>query len=125
MRLPSMVKIKQKFEDNSIRDTMKFAFTSMLHLCSRMTPDRKSRPWSSHWARNDYWLPPKFQEGNVWMLFENAFYGKQGVKKAKLDSNKAFEGKRVAASFEDLLKNGDILFSNESATELDCCQRGQ
>jgi len=36
--------------DIKIRDLMKFAFTSMAHLASKMTPDRPTRPYSSFWA---------------------------------------------------------------------------
>lgn len=98
----------KKIKDSKVREMMSFAFTSMLHLASKMTPDRPSRPYSSFWALNSYWVPPKFMESNVWALFENAVIGRQGIVKGKLNSNSQIKEYEEASSFKDL-DNKNIL----------------
>jgi predicted transposase YbfD/YdcC len=78
-------------EDGDVKDLMKFAFTKQAHTTSKMTPVCKPSPrahWTvdnstSFWAVHSYWLPPKYMESNVWMLFESGIVGKQGVLKGK------------------------------------------
>ena len=70
----------ESINDAKIRDLMKFAFTSMAHLASKLCLVAKPSPrshWSelsatSFWAVQSYWVPPRFMESNVWMLFESA-----------------------------------------------------
>jgi hypothetical protein len=83
----------EKIGDDSVRDLMKFAFTSMSHLASRMCPDRPSRPYSSFWAVHRYWIPENFMESNAWHLFESAVTGKQGLIKGKEDSQRWHDSK--------------------------------
>ena len=108
----------EKIEDKKTKDLFRFTFTSMVHLASKMTPDRPSRPYSSFWAMVSYWIPPKFMESNVWRLFESAFKGRQGVLKGKEESNEEIEYYKEAKSFEDLKKDANILVSTQSALDL-------
>ena len=73
----------QTESEKTTKSILTFAFTSMLHLASKMTPVRPSRPFSSFWAINSYWVPPEFMEQNVWELFDSAVRGKQGILKGK------------------------------------------
>jgi adenine-specific DNA methylase len=69
----------ESIKDNEVKDFMKFAFTKQVHLASRMTPVCKPSPrahWTldsstSFWAVHRYWIPPRYMESNVWMLFES------------------------------------------------------
>jgi DNA-directed RNA polymerase subunit M/transcription elongation factor TFIIS len=79
----------ESLEENLLSDLMKFRFTSIVHLASKLTPDRPTRPFSSFWAMHSYWVPPVFMESNVWQLFKNAIQGRQGLLKGKEDSNEA------------------------------------
>jgi hypothetical protein len=74
--------------ERTIKDLYRFSFTSMVHLCSKMTPLRPSRPYSSFWATNSYWLPDLFMESNAWEKFESAILGPQGLLAAKGDANR-------------------------------------
>jgi hypothetical protein len=86
------------------KDLFLFTFTSMVHLCSRMTPIRPSRPHSSFWATNSYWLPRLFMESNVWEKFESAVLGPQGLIAARQDANKKIPAStRLVPSFKSLI----------------------
>jgi Zn finger protein HypA/HybF involved in hydrogenase expression len=114
-------------KDNSIRDLMKFAFTSMVHLASIMCPVANPSPrahWSklsatSFWAVHRYWIPPRFMESNVWMLFESAaIKGAQSVLKGKEDANNQIKYYKEANAFSDFENDANILISNQSALDL-------
>lgn len=86
-----------------VKQLFKYSFTSMVHLCSKMTPIRPSRPYSSFWATNSYWLPRKFMESNVWQKFESAILGPQGLLASKRDANeKLGKDVRFVKSFDEL-----------------------
>ncbi|MGH2638293.1 MAG: DNA methyltransferase [Rhabdochlamydiaceae bacterium] len=108
----------QEVTPESTRQFMSFAFTSMVHLSSKMTPVRKSRPFSSFWAINSYWVPPEYMESNVWMLYDNAVNKRQGLIPAKEDSNGTIEKWKEAKRFEDLEDGANILLKVHNALEL-------
>jgi 16S rRNA G966 N2-methylase RsmD len=108
----------EALSDSEIRDFMKFAFTSMVHLASKMTPDRPTRPYSSFWSQQRYWTPPRFLESNVWSLFRSAILGRQGLVKGKEDSNEAINKYKKAKQFDDLKNEANILISTQSALDL-------
>lgn len=107
-----------KIRDPQVQDLFKFAFTSMLHLASSMGPDRPTRPYSSFWAVHRYWIPPRFMESNVWMLFESAIHGKQGLIKGKEDSNAQIKHCKLAKRFSDLAKDANLFVKTFNALEL-------
>src|SRR3989338_4274687 len=72
-----------KIKEDKIKQAFLFAFTSMSHLASKMTPVRPTRPMSSFWAMHRYWIPPIFIESNVWHLFDSAVYLTQGIVEGK------------------------------------------
>jgi len=100
------------------RELMSFAFTSMSHLASKMTPTRPSRPFSSFWAINSYWVPPSYMESNVWMLFESAVNGRQGLVSAKQDSNRTVTKWKEAKRFGDLQDEANIFLKAHNTLEL-------
>jgi len=104
--------------ENLLSDLMKFRFTSIVHLASKLTPDRPTRPFSSFWAMHSYWIPPIFMESNVWQLFESAILGRQGLRKGKEDSNEAIKYYKEGKSFEDLDDDANILIATQSALNL-------
>jgi len=69
------------------------AFTSMIHLCTRMCPallpgeDNHQTAFSSTWTQHSYWSAGRFLESNVWDKMESAVTGHQGLIHAKNESN--------------------------------------
>lgn len=108
----------QETSPESIRESMSFAFTSMVHLASNMTPVRPTRPFSSFWAINSYWIPPEFMESNVWMLYDNAVNKRQGLIPAKEDSNAEIRRWKEAKRFEDLKDDANIFLQVHNTLEL-------
>ncbi len=100
------------------QEFMSFAFTSMAHLASKMTPIRPTRPFSSFWAINSYWVPPDYMESNVWMLFESAVNGRQGLVAAKEDSNAGIKKWREARKFDDFKGDSNIFLKTHNTLEL-------
>jgi DNA modification methylase len=100
-----------------LKDFLKIGFSSMLHLCSSMTPVRPTRPMSSAWTQHSYWSASEFMEQNVWDKFESAIIGKQGLIRAKEESNKYYGNIKFAKKIEDVIEgdahvyvyNGDCL----------------
>jgi len=112
--------------NKKIKNFMKFVFTSMVHLASNMCPVAKPSPnshWSelsatSFWAVHRYWIPPTFMESNVWMLFESAVRGKQGLIKGKIESNEKIKTYKEVDVFKDLEDYANILIKTYNAIEL-------
>ncbi|MHA2270298.1 MAG: DNA methyltransferase [Candidatus Hodarchaeales archaeon] len=99
------------------QDLLLYGFSSILHLASKLTPDRKSRPYSSHWGRMSYWVPPQHQERNVFELLQNALLGRQSVLRGLEDSNLNLEGTRIVSSLTELT-SGTIMLKQLSALNL-------
>ena len=92
------------------RDFLKIAFTSMVHLCSRMIAISNPSPTSHHtpfsstgWTQQSYWYAPSFMEQNVWQKFESAVRGHQGLLKAKAESIEYFSNTKFGRGVEDVL----------------------
>ena len=116
----------KKIENKKLRGVFEFAFTSMVHLASKMCPVAKAGGkghWSalsttSFWAIQSYWTPPKYMESNVWMLFESAVFGKQGVLKGKADVADCVKSCKRAKNLAELIDGANILFETANALEL-------
>jgi 16S rRNA G966 N2-methylase RsmD len=105
-------------EDQRLRESFLMAFSSMAHLCSKMMPDRPTRPMSSVWFEHSYWFAKVYMEQNVWEKFESAVTGHQGILKAKAESNPLFRNKKITTDPEDFLKRGkDLLIVTDSALD--------
>ena len=116
----------EKIKDQRIRDIFQFAFTSMSHLASRMCPVAKEGGkghWSkfsatSFWSQHRYYLPIISMESNVWMLFESAVNGTQGIVNGKTDSNNQIKYYKEAKKFDDLNDGANIFLKTYNALEL-------
>ncbi len=108
---------KEKHKD--MKDFLKIGFSSMLHLCTKMLPVRPSRPMSSAWTQHSYWSAQEFMEQNVWEKFESAIIGKQGLIKAKEESNKYYKKIKFARKFEDVIEgDANVFVYNGDCIEL-------
>jgi len=94
----------KNIEDADLREAFLFAFSSMTHLASRMTPVRPSRPFSSAWVQQSYWYCPNNMESNVWDLFVRAVKERQSLISAKEDLPEHFENLKEAKTYEQLQK---------------------
>jgi DNA modification methylase len=116
----------EKVKSKKLRGVFEFAFSSMVHLASKMCPVAKEGGkghWSalsatSFWALQSYWTPPKYMESNVWMLFESAMLGKQGVLKGKADAAGRIVRYKRAKSLEKMNDGANILFETVNVLEL-------
>jgi len=107
MALAWLMEAIEKEPRRDLRDFLKIAFTSMVHLCSRMRPEDKPgrRPFSgAGWTQHSYWFAQHFIEVNVWETFERAVLGRQGLVDAKSESNDHFSIVRFARHFADVLQ---------------------
>ncbi|MCX6153346.1 MAG: DNA methyltransferase [Candidatus Kapabacteria bacterium] len=106
-------------KNKDLRDFLKIGFSSMIHLCSSMTPVRPTRPMSSAWTQHSYWSANEFMEQNVWEKFESAIIGKQGLIKAKEEANKYYENIQFARKFEDVIEgDADVFIYHGDCLEL-------
>jgi len=83
----------QEESSPQLRKFLMGAFTSMIHLCTRMCPalapgeGNHQTAFSSTWSQHSYWSAKRYLEQNVWEKFESAVTGHQGLLKAKAESN--------------------------------------
>lgn len=87
-------------KENDVKDLMKLTFTAILHLASKMIPDRISIG-GPVWTQPRYWIPPRHRELNVWDTFEERFK-KVFRGKSKSDKNQIVEDYREVGRFRDL-----------------------
>ena len=102
------------------------AFTSMIHLCTRMMPVGNPAP-SNHytyfsspgWSQHSYWSAEKYMEQNVWDKFENSMLGHQGLINAKEESNKLLGKVQLTTDWKKVLSgDADIAILTEDSIEL-------
>lgn len=109
----------EKESNRDLQDFLKIGFSSMTHLATCMMPDRPTRPFSGGWTEHSYWFAESFMEQNVWELFESAIVGRQGLIRAKEESNKYFEHVRFASSYEEVIKgDANVFIYNGSCFDL-------
>src|SRR3990167_10545533 len=93
-------------DDEKIKDFLKFAFISMIHLATIMVSARRpktKRPDSGSWGRPAFILPKRHMEQNPVILFQGAVKDRQGVIKAKKSSEKLLANKvKIAKDFQEL-----------------------
>lgn len=101
------------------------AFTSMIHLCTRMCPalspgeGNHQTAFSSTWSQHSYWSAQIYLEQNVWDKFESAMLGHQGLMKAKEESNEALGRVRITTDWKKVLSGeADIAVLTEDSIEL-------
>ncbi len=109
-----------------LRDFLKIAFSSMVHLCSRMIAISNPSPTSHHtafsstgWTQHSYWYAANFMEQNVWNKFEGSINGHQGLLKAKKESNEIFRDVKIASSLKQFIAGkADVFIYNGSCFDL-------
>lgn len=101
------------------------AFSSMIHLCTRMCPalspgeGNHQTAFSSTWTQHSYWSASRYLESNVWEKFESAVTGHQGIIKAKNESNELLGDVKVTDDWKKVLAGGaDIAVVNDDCVEL-------
>ena len=79
--LRAVAMLYEAIEQESSPQMRKFllgAFTSMIHLCTRMCPALEAgegnhqTAYSSTWTQHSYWSTKRFLEQNVWEKFESS-----------------------------------------------------
>ncbi len=113
-------------KDKILKDFLKIAFSSMVHLCSTMVAVSDPLPTSHHtsfsstgWTQHSYWYAREFMEQNVWSKFESAIVGHQGLIKAKIESNKYFKDIKITHNLNSFLNDTtDICIINGSCIDV-------
>lgn len=120
--LQALAWLMEAIEEESsrdLRDFLKIGFTSMVHLATKMMPDRPTRPFSSVWNEHSYWFAEHFMEQNVWDLYESSIIGRQGVLKGKGESNTYFKDVKLAKDFDEVLSGkADVYIHTGSSLEI-------
>jgi hypothetical protein len=123
--LALLMKSIEKEPDEKLRDFLKIAFTSMVHLCSTMVPalspadTNHQTAFSSVWTQHSYWFAREFLEQNVWRKFESAVLGHQGLLKVKIESNKYLKNVKMGTRVEQVLDGkADICIINASCLDV-------
>lgn len=110
----------------TLRKFLLGAFTSMVHLCTRMMPVGNPAP-SNHytffsspgWTQHSYWAAPQFMEQNVWEKFEGAVIGHQGLIKAKTETNPILNDVKLTDDWRKVLNGkADIAVVTDDCIEL-------
>jgi 16S rRNA G966 N2-methylase RsmD len=101
------------------------AFSSMIHLCTRMCPalspgeGNHQTAFSSTWTQHSYWSASRYLESNVWEKFESSVTGHQGIIKAKNESNELLGDVKVTNDWQKVLDGeADIAVVNDDCVEL-------
>jgi len=97
----------QKISKAQLKQAFLFAFSSIIHLASKMVPVRPSRPFSSAWVQQSYWSAPNFMESNVWSLFDRAITGKQGLLSAKRDLKQSIDDIQYKCNINEIFQKRD------------------
>lgn len=104
----------QAEKNPQLRKFLMGAFTSMIHLCTRMCPalapgeGNHQTAFSSTWSQHSYWSAKRYLEQNVWEKFESAVIGHQGLLKAKAESEELLPKKlRITTTDWKAVLNGD------------------
>jgi 16S rRNA G966 N2-methylase RsmD len=109
-----------------LRKLLEGAFTSMVHLCTRMMPVGNPAP-SNHytffsspgWTQHSYWSAEQFMEQNVWDKFESAVTGHQGLINAKNESNQLLGQMKITDDWRKVLAGeADVAVITDDCIEL-------
>lgn len=114
--LQALAWLYESIENEKSSQTRKFllgAFTSMVHLCTRMMPVGNPQPTNHYtyfsspgWTQHSYWSAPRFMEQNVWKQFQSSILGHQGLLNAKEESNRLLPDAKITNDWKKVL-NGE------------------
>ncbi|NLF39278.1 hypothetical protein GX586_07520 [bacterium] len=115
----------QQEKSPQLRKFLMGAFTSMIHLCTRMCPalapgeGNHQTAFSSTWTQHSYWSASRYLEQNVWLKYESAVTGHQGLIKAKEESEEALKGVRTTDDWREVLNGkSDVAIVSGDSLEL-------
>ena len=101
----------EKETNSHVREVLLAAFTSMVHLCTRMMPVGNPQPTNHYtyfsspgWTQHSYWSAARYMEQAVWEKFESAVVGHQGVLNAKEEANKVLPKVRITHEWQKVVK---------------------
>jgi 16S rRNA G966 N2-methylase RsmD len=109
-----------------LRKFLMGAFTSMVHLCTRMMPVGNPQP-SNHytyfsspgWTQHSYWSAARFMEQNPWVRFEGAVTGHQGIVNAKEEAHRVLPKVKLTDDWKDVLAGrADIAIVTDDCLEV-------
>lgn len=94
----------------TVRKFLMGAFTSMIHLCTRMMPVGNPQPTNHYtyfsspgWTQHSYWSAPRFMEQNVWDRFDGAVNGPQGLVNAQTERAKLLPKVKLTEDWREVL----------------------
>lgn len=106
-----------KIKDESLRDTLRFAFTSCLAQASKMIPYQGGfETGGPSWKGRGFWIPQVHVEMNTWNCFENRF---QKILKGKHESNECLRGRWIEGSdFDAISDSRTVLLLLQSCLDM-------
>jgi 16S rRNA G966 N2-methylase RsmD len=115
----------QQEKSPQLRKFLMGAFTSTVHLCTRMCPalapgeGNHQTAFSSTWTQHSYWFAPRFLEANVWDKFESAVIGHQGIIRAKEESARELPKVRITNEWRKVLDGeADVAIITQDCIEM-------
>lgn len=107
----------ESITDESIREIMKFVFTSTLAQTTIMMPYVRESVGKicKGWTVHRYWIPPQHWELNVWEYFRLRY---KEIKRGKTESNEALNKPKEANKFLDLQSDADYFVKATSCLDL-------
>ena len=112
----------ERIDDVKIKEAMKYAFISMIHLTTKMPSARREkskRPDSGSWGRPAYIFPARHLEMNPVISFYRSVLDRQGIIKSKESSDKLLKNKiKLAKNFDEIKNDKNCLLVKENALEL-------
>lgn len=101
-------------EERDIKDLMKFTFSSMLHLVSRLIMLKRGK--EAGWNTPEYLVLGVHPEYNVWDRFENRY---KKILRGKKKVGEEIDYCKEAKEFHELLDDCNILICRRSALDLE------
>jgi 16S rRNA G966 N2-methylase RsmD len=93
-----------------LRQFLHAAFSSMIHLCTRMMPVGTPQETNHYtffsspgWTQHSYWSAARYMEQSVWDKFASALTGGQGLLKAKQESEQELPNVKVTSNWRKVL----------------------
>ena len=115
----------QKEKSPQLRKFLIGAFTSMIHLCTRMCPalapgeGNHQTAFSSTWTQHSYWSAKIYLEQNVRDKFESAVTGHQGILKAKEETERELPKVKITDDWKKVLSGeADVAVITGDSLEL-------
>lgn len=108
----------EAIKDKTIKELMRFTFSSALPQASKMVFVYRMKGRERDvggWATRGYWVPREYFEINAWNCFEERF---EKVVRGKEESNKLIKHFKEGNEFSDLGNKANILFFTQSSLDL-------